>query len=254
MTRKGIDVSAHQGLIDWGKVKSSGDVNFAMIRSSYGFSTVDQFFYKNVQGCIDNNIPYGFYHFIYAITVEDAKKEAEHFLKTISPYRPLYPVCIDFEYTKNNSFLRNSERLTTDMAIAFGKVLEDAGYYTMLYANVDWLDDYYIHPDIELFDLWLAHWATDGKQQQRNQGIWQCGKDYIPGIDDKADIDYCYKDYPSIIKKNNLNIGIQVVEKDTGDDIEKQNVKLTATVKTQAEEINRLQNIISQSTAILKQA
>ena len=55
---KGIDVSYHQGVIDWKKVKESG-IGYAIIRAGYGRTDVDKQFHKNVKGCIENDIPFG---------------------------------------------------------------------------------------------------------------------------------------------------------------------------------------------------
>ena len=58
---KGIDVSKHNGIIDWSKAKK--DIDFAIIRAGYGrlASQKDIKFEKNYQGCVDNNISKGAY-------------------------------------------------------------------------------------------------------------------------------------------------------------------------------------------------
>ena len=64
---KGIDVSSHNGEINWNEVKSQ--IDFAIIRLGYGDnveSQDDRYFQKNVKGCIDNNIPFAVYIYSYA--------------------------------------------------------------------------------------------------------------------------------------------------------------------------------------------
>ena len=80
---KGIDVSYHNGTIDWKKVKQS-EVEFAIIRCGYGTddkSQDDKKWEENVKGCTDNNIPYGVYLYSYADTVEKASSEADHTIR-----------------------------------------------------------------------------------------------------------------------------------------------------------------------------
>ena len=96
---KGVDVSEHQGTIDWGKAK--GQIDFAVIRSSYGWenypSQVDEQLNNNVQGCVANGIPFGFYHYSYAANVAEAEKEAEYCISAIKGTNPVYPVFFDVE-------------------------------------------------------------------------------------------------------------------------------------------------------------
>jgi len=74
---KGIDVSVHQGEIDWKKVKSDA-VKFAILRAGYGreITQKDAQFEKNYAGCKVNAIPVGAYWYSYAVSVDEAKQEA----------------------------------------------------------------------------------------------------------------------------------------------------------------------------------
>ena len=65
MIKSGIDVSYHQGTIDWKKVADSG-IQFAMIRAGYGKSTVDEKFIENIVGADTSGLKVGVYWFIYA--------------------------------------------------------------------------------------------------------------------------------------------------------------------------------------------
>ena len=97
MSIHGIDVSQHQGSIDWRKVKASG-IQFAMLRAGYGANTVDGEFERNARGCMEAGIPFGVYWFSYAYTPEMARREAEKCISVIREYKVQYPVCYDFEY------------------------------------------------------------------------------------------------------------------------------------------------------------
>ena len=83
--KKGIDVSQHQGKIDWEMVKISG-IDFAVIRCGYGMDQTDQDddqWLRNVSECERLGIPYGVYLYSYADTVEKAKSEADHVIRLI---------------------------------------------------------------------------------------------------------------------------------------------------------------------------
>ena len=97
----GIDVSAHQGVIDWSQVKASG-VDFAMIRVGFRGQTQgsifeDKYFKSNVTGAIKNGIKVGIYFYSTAISEEEALEEAAWVVNKIAPYNITYPVVYDFE-------------------------------------------------------------------------------------------------------------------------------------------------------------
>ena len=218
MEKRGIDISSHQGIIDFSKVKSQ--VDFVMIRSGYGFYHEDLMFKNNADACQKYGIPYGFYHYSYATNVEDAKKEVEGMLQSIKNYQPSYPIVIDMEdsdgYKKEHG--NPSNEMYVEICSLFCKELEKAGYYAMIYANLDWLQNRIHSTKLDGFDKWLAQWSSAPTYQQPF-GIWQyssSGK--IDGITGNVDMDIAYKDYPIIIRKKGLN---HLEKKDS---IEKPNV------------------------------
>lgn len=201
----GIDVSKWQGNIDWSKVKSDG-IDYAMIRSSYGTENVDQKLAQNVKGCIQNDIPYGFYHYTYAKNVTEAKAEAEFFLNTISGYSPEYPVVLDIE---ENFYKQMSKKQVTDIIVAFTDVLEQNGYYVSLYTNTYFLNNYVDKTRITDIDIWISCWGDFDRlvgYYKGSYGMWQySAKGKVSGISGDVDKNYAFKDYKTIIKKNNLN-------------------------------------------------
>ena len=202
--KRGIDVSYHQGVLDWAKLKADG-VEFAMLRAGYGQSTVDKQFHRNAQECTRLGIPFGVYWFSYAGTVERAKKEAASCIEAIRPYRLAYPVAWDFEYDSVDYLKKQgttaTKTLVSDMGRAFLGAVEDAGYYPMLYTNRDYLARYF---DAELagkYDIWLAQWPTkpnlDNPPMQ--VGIWQYSSKGSVAGKSPLDMNAAYKDYPAII-------------------------------------------------------
>lgn len=202
----GIDVSKWNGDIDWPTVKATGKAGFAMIRSSYGYEDTDPKLADNVRGCEENDIPYGFYHYMYARTVKEAHMEAAYFLNVISGYSPEYPVVLDIEESFYDGM---SKELVTDIVVAFMEDLENAGYYAMIYSYAKFFDDNLIYDKIADYDIWVACWGDETKLFENfsyHYGMWQyseTGK--LDGIEEYVDLNYCYKDYKGTIKKYGLN-------------------------------------------------
>ena len=200
---KGIDVSKYQGRIDWPAVRADG-VEFAMVRAGYGMYAhqKDPYFGQNVQGAQTAGVHVGAYHYSYAQSVEDARREAELFLSWIAPYSLDYPVAFDIEDSSQEGL--SSETLT-QIVETFCGIVEAAGYYTMVYANKYWLQHKLIYDRIKRWDIWLAHYAavTD---YDKEHGIWQCSsREQIAGISGNCDLDWSYRDYPALIREQGLN-------------------------------------------------
>ena len=125
--KKGIDVSAHQGVIDWNAVKSSG-IDFAILRCGYGNDDPDQddaYFLKNVKACEKVGMPYGVYLYSYATSIEDAKSEAAHVMRLIKGLKPEYPIYYDLEDPVTGNC---SNEKILQIAKTFVTTLEKAGY------------------------------------------------------------------------------------------------------------------------------
>ena len=206
---RGIDVSEHQGTIDWDAV--SGSVDFAMLRAGYGRGNLDKQFVRNITECNRLGIPCGVYWFSYALTAADAAQEAVYCLAAIEPYTVEYPVCFDFEYASveyaANAGVSVTKALASAMAQAFCGVIEADAYYAMLYSNPDYLSRYFDSATAARFDLWLASWQTnpDPTAPPRSCGVWQYGTTAVGGIAGNVDGDVSYNDYPTILREFGLN-------------------------------------------------
>ena len=205
--KKYIDVSTHQGVIDWEKVKAAG-VDGVIIRAGYGRNNIDKQFVRNITECNRLGIPCGVYWFSYAYTEELAKKEAEYCLAAVKPYKLELPICFDFEYDSVANAKKQgvtvTKQLATAMVHAFCGVIEAAGYYVMNYANPDYLRNYF-DDTVGRYDLWLA-WYSNAEQPTRSCGIWQySSKGSVAGINGNVDVNHAYKDYQAIITKAQLN-------------------------------------------------
>lgn len=202
---RGIDVSKWQGDIDWKKVSMSG-IDFAMIRSSFGNMHTDEKLAANVAGCEKYGIPYGFYHYSYADSVKEAKKEARYFLSVIKKYNPEYPIVLDIE---NDHFKSMSRKQVTNIILAFVKEIENAGYYVSIYSFAKFFNDYVDMSKIQNYDIWIACWGDEERLNSFYDGpysIWQySATGSVNGISGEVDLDYAYKDYAARIRQAGLN-------------------------------------------------
>lgn len=226
---KGIDVSHYQGAIDWAKVKAAG-YEFGMIKATYGWDNdkqIDPKMAANIAGCEAAGLPYGFYHYSYAESPEDAAKEAAFFLRHIALYKPTMPVAFDFEEPFQIGGTKNGVKypgysLEKQLCIieTFLGAIEKAGYFGMIYMSAYYLQKLYNYAPARVgkFAAWVAQYASACTYTGKF-GIWQHevigsygtkGKDFtidgaVPGVGDNCDVNVCYVDYPSIIKGAGLN-------------------------------------------------
>lgn len=131
MEFKGIDVSKWQGGVNWNEVKKDG-TEFAIIREGWGkksLTQIDKKFKENYENAKAVGISVGRYHYSYADSVDDAKREAEFCLENIGDMRLEYPVIVDVE---DKEHLKLNNRQRTDIVKAFCSEIEKAGYYAIL--------------------------------------------------------------------------------------------------------------------------
>ena len=211
---KGIDVSYCQNEVDWDAAKASGLVDFAILQAGYGRETsqVDTQFERNYAACKRLGIPCGAYWFSYAMSADEAKREAQVFLQTIKGKSFEYPVYMDLELAKQFALGKAACSAIVD---PFLNTLEQAGYFAGLYCSTYYLDNYLSDSIKSRYTVWCAQYASKCTYQNP-YGIWQynvagneeydiIGQKSIPGIIGECDMDYCYTDYPAIIKAAGLN-------------------------------------------------
>ena len=193
----GIDVSSHQGKINWAEVKNSG-VDFAIIRCGYGQnnpSQDDMFFARNVSECERLGIPYGVYLYSYALTENDAYSEAQHALRLIKGHNPTYGVWIDMEdadgYKARNGMPSNDTLV--NICDIFCKKIEENGYNAGVYASLSWLDTKLNNSKLEKYDTWVAQWNSSCSYSKKYV-MWQyTSKGSVNGILTNVDMDIFYK-------------------------------------------------------------
>lgn len=205
---KGVDVSRHQGVIDWDKFLEDEHSDFAIIRAGFGNNNIDAQAVRNVAECERLGIPYGLYWFSYALTPEMARREAEYLSDFVGSHKPSYPLVYDFEYDSVTHAVRNGIKITRDFVLncteQFCHRLEELGFYAMFYCNNDYYQRYYQASKVaEKYDMWYARYASS---PGRPVTLWQTSESgRVKGIQGKVDLDQTERDYPKIIIRNDLN-------------------------------------------------
>lgn len=191
MNLKGIDVSYHNGAIDWKRVKNSG-VEFAIIRAGYGKKTMDKKFTENIVGALTAGIRVGIYWFIYAKDTEEAVLNALACHSIISGYKDSIDMGVwaDWEYDSDK---RNPQTKSTRTEIVktFCETLKERGWNVGVYANPDYLNTKF--GDLKRYPLWLAKYSAS--KGNYDPDIWQhTSKGTVHGINGNVDMNIMYRD------------------------------------------------------------
>ncbi len=208
MTIRGIDVSEHNGIVDWQRIKDSG-IQFAVIRSSWGHFVEDTMLRRNVSECERVGMPYGLYHYSYVFNDATLQEEIRGFTNLIQQFRPLYPCYVDMEDA--DGFLAeqgvvNDIPFLTRVAKSFCQAIESVNYYAGIYANLYWFETKLYSDELNPYDRWLAQWAS-APTFAKPFGMWQYTSDgSVPGSSARTDMNIAYIDYPTVIKEKGLNI------------------------------------------------
>lgn len=200
--KNGIDISSHQGTVNWEKVTAE----FVIIRAGWswyeGGMNIDKQFLANVAGAQEAKVPWGVYLYAYDRTPAAARIAANQLADLLDRYQIPYPVAYDFE---DNQYLTTPTADNTAICKAFLGTLQCRGYYAMLYTYTNFAKNYLDMDALSAYDFWVADYT--GKVGWPGEyGIWQySGSGTAPGISVAVDLDRAYKDYPSIIRSANLN-------------------------------------------------
>lgn len=221
---KGIDVSVHNGSIDWQKVKNSG-IQFAILRAGYGreMSQKDVRFEENYRNAKAAGIPISAYWYSYAMSEDEARLEADVFLSVIKGKQFEMPIYFDLEEKKQ--FDLGKEKVSAIMR-AFLERVESAGYFVGLYGSASSLTTHTADDIKSRYTIWLAHW-TNQTDYSGAHALWQYSeKGTVSGIFGNIDLDIAYVDFPDIIRNQRLNGFGQAPTPDPDDTIANVTVKI----------------------------
>ena len=192
--RVGIDVSSHQGTIDWTQVAET-DIEIVMVRAGYrgygqaGKLVEDTNARQNILGAAAAGLDVGAYFFSQAVNVEEAEEEANMLLEILEGMPISMPVVYDWEYISAEARTAHvNARTLTDCALAFCAIIEEAGYTPMVYFN-KYQSQHLMHiSELKQYDFWLA-WYSDRMNFPYKVRMWQyTDTGRVPGIETNVDL------------------------------------------------------------------
>lgn len=199
ISHKGIDVSKYQGDIDWAAVKEEG-IEYAFIRLGLrgyesGRLVLDEFYDANMKGANAAGVKAGVYFFTQAVTVEEAKEEADFVIQNLANYDVPYPVVFDVERVSGGKgradVLTKEER--TAVTIAFCEEIKAAGYTPMIYGNVVCFSQLLDLSKLNDYEKWYAFY-DDYMYIPYDVSCWQyTEKGRVNGIPDNVDLNISFK-------------------------------------------------------------
>lgn len=192
----GIDISKHNGTVDWNVVKNAG-VDFVILRCGYrgsssGVLVEDEKFRENIKGASAAGLKIGIYFFSQAVNEMEAVEEASLTLSLIKNYKISYPVYIDVEAANGRADgLSASER--TKVITAFCETVRDSGYTAGVYSNKNWFTEKMNTGAFGNYRIWLAQY-TETPTYTGRYDMWQySSRGTIPGIKGDVDLNISYQ-------------------------------------------------------------
>ncbi len=196
-TLLGVDVSQHQGEINWRRVKAAG-MDFAMVRMGYrGYSVgnlrVDSYGKTNLRQARDAGLKVGAYFFSQAINPEEARQEAKFALEILEGYPLDLPLVYDWEFVSSDARTGKMNRQqVTACAIAFCQIVEEAGYRPMVYFNQDMAWNRLNLEELCRYDFWFAQYSR-AMTFPYAVDIWQYTETgLVDGIPGRTDINLMF--------------------------------------------------------------
>lgn len=182
--RQGIDVSRHQGLIDWPAVARQ-DVDFAYIKASEGGDRKDWRFVENWRGAGEAGIARGAYHYFTLCTPGDA--QAANFIATVPADPKMLPPAVDLEFGGNCPARPTPETLITELMVFIRKVEEHYRRPVTLYLTREFDAGYQVSARVPR-RLWLRSLVWEPGWGARPWSIWQASSfRRVPGIAGRVD-------------------------------------------------------------------
>lgn len=205
MEIKAIDLSHHNGNVDFRKVKASG-ISTIIIRTGFGFYSpkqIDKKFYEYYDAAKNLGFNIGAYHYSYADGPISAEKEAQAMLKIIGDRKFELPLFIDIEERVHYNM---SKKLCSESIAAFCNYLEGEKYWAGVY-SFDSLFATHITGDIcQRYTTWVARVENVKPKSCPRYDIWQNShRGRVDGCIGNVDLDIVYKDFPPIVKRAHLN-------------------------------------------------
>lgn len=204
ISKTGIDVSYHQGQIDWESVAADG-IDFAMLRVGYrgyeiGALNTDTQFHNYINGALDAGLDVGVYFFSQALNTEEAVEEANFVMEQIQRYDVTLPVVFDWEIAESDTARTNEAApyTVTECAAAFCDTIADGGYTPMIYGNLKFSLFKLDMSKLSDYGFWYAEYKNGYNEPEYPYDfqIWQYASDgRVNGIDGDVDLNIWFDGY-----------------------------------------------------------
>ena len=197
-----IDISEHNGTVDWKKIKYSGEVDAVILRIGFASQTEDANFKKNVEGLVKYKIPYSVYLFSYAENADEAKVEAKFVVKTLNKYKcklsKNVPIFYDLEpwsYKENGKTISSSSISKT----TYGKMIKKFVTYvetnynkkTRVYASRDYITSHF-PAEYQKYATWVAAWVSNLNYSGPYEGWQYTNEGKVAGVSGRVDMSWFY--------------------------------------------------------------
>lgn len=189
----GIDVSEHNGNIQWEQVKPQ--IGFAILRLGWmgrsGSHMLDAKFQRNYAECKRLGIPIGVYIYCYSSAPAAAADGAEWTLRNLSGKTLELPVFIDMEEQKIAS---QGRQTLTQICIAFCERIRQGGFTPGVYANQNWFNNYLDKDELKRrYFTWIAAYRSGTDHFKGEFDMWQNSESgRVGGISGPVDTNYLY--------------------------------------------------------------
>jgi GH25 family lysozyme M1 (1,4-beta-N-acetylmuramidase) len=217
---EGIDISAHNGTVDFSRVKAAGK-EFAFIRLGWAGwdgkieanGGLDKCFHTNMAAAVSSGLHVGVYLYSYCKTPEAARIAAQETLELVKPYTLTYPIAFDIEDTSDTGtrYDQMSRANNSEIVAAYLSTIQRGGYYPILYTYTAFAQSYLDMAALTEWDVWIAQYAT-AVTYPGDYSIWQYKGDVpgfvgsCPGVTGACDLNVSYKDYAALISASGLNV------------------------------------------------
>lgn len=207
----GIDVSHHNGKIDWKEV-SKNNIKFAIMKAQYEAAShnIDEFFEYNYEEAGKYGIARGVYVYIARASAADPVKDAMALLDKLKCRQLEYGIWLDLE---DKSIEHLSKDALTKLIYTYASLFRSAGYYVGIYCNKDWytrvLDSYTLSTD---FDFWIARYPRDDKgiyneysslKPSKYAVAWQySSRGHVPGVKTRCDLNVDFDGVVNLMAKD----------------------------------------------------
>ncbi len=204
ISKTGIDVSYHQGEIDWQRVAADG-IDFVILRVGYrGYETgeinLDDRFHTYINGALDAGLEVGVYFYSQAVTTEEAIEEANFVMEQVQRYDITFPIVYDWEITEAENARTNkiAPYTVTECAAAFCDTIADGGYTPMVYGSLKFVMFKLDMSKLKDYGFWYAEYKHGYNEPMYPYDfqIWQYASDgRVDGIEGDVDLNICFDTY-----------------------------------------------------------